>query len=360
MNRLAPAATVILSLFFVACGEKPVEAPEEVARPVKIITFGGTGETATLEYSGTIAATQRSDMGFEVPGRVTEFLVDAGEKVVEGQILARLDPVDFQAELDKAVANRNAAEADFRRYQQAFNENAVTEQDLDVSKRNVEVADANLVTARKAVSDTELRAPFAGVVAQKLVNDFANVQAKEPILVLEDDSSLEIDVNVPERDWAQAKPNISLEERSARAKPRVRITAVPDRVFPARAKEIDTTADPVTRTYSVTFSFAKPTDIIVRPGMTAAIVLSVPSDVTTDQMSAGTAVPSAAVRSDEAGNAFVWRVGDDMRVSKQPVGVGDLSGENVRILDGLEPGTRIAASGVHNLREGMLITEYQP
>jgi RND family efflux transporter MFP subunit len=348
MNKLAPAAAA-LSLLIAACGEKPVEEQEEIARPVKIITFGGAGAAATLEYSGTIAAAQRSDMGFEVPGRVTEFLVSAGEQVEEGKVLARLDPEDYQAELDKAVANRNAADADFRRYQQAFNE-----------KRNLDVAVASLRTARKAVSDTELKAPFAGVVAQKLVNDFANVQAKEPILVLEDDSSLEIDVNVPERDWAQAKPNISLEERSARADPRVRITAIPDRVFPAQAKEIDTTADPVTRTYSVTFSFEKPTDIIVRPGMTAAIVLSVPSDVTSDEMSAGTAVPSTAVRSDEAGNAFVWRVGDDMRVSKQLVGVGELSGNSVRILDGLEPGMRIAASGVHNLREGMLVTEYQP
>ena len=246
------------------------------------------------------------------------------------------------------------------RYQQAFDENAVTQQDLDVAKRNLDVAEANLRSARKAVSDTELKAPFAGVVAQKLVNDFANVQAKEPILVLEDESSLEIDVNVPERDWAQAKPNLTLEERSARADPRVRITAIPDRVFPAQAKEIDTTADPVTRTYNVTFSFARPTDVIVRPGMTAAIILSIPSDVTSDEMSAGTAVPSAAVRSDEAGNAFVWRVGDDMRVSRQLVELGELSGDSVRILDGLAPGMRIAASGVHNLREGMLVTEYQP
>ena len=359
MNRLAPAAAA-LSLLIAACGEKPVEAPEEVARPVKIIAFGDIGDTATLEYSGTIAAAQRSDMGFEVPGRVTEFLVSAGEKVEEGRVLARLDPEDYEAELDKAVANRNAADADFKRYQQAFNENAVTQQDLDVAKRNLDVANASLRTARKALSDTELKAPFAGVVAQKLVNDFANVQAKEPILVLEDDSSLEIDVNIPERDWAQAKPNLTLEERSERAQPRVRITAIPDRVFPARAKEIDTTADPVTRTYSLTLSFEKPTDVIVRPGMTAAIVLSVPSDVTSDEMSAGTAVPSAAVRSDDSGNAFVWQVGEDMRVSKLPVSVGELSGDSVRVLGGLEPGTRIAASGVHNLREGMLVKEYQP
>lgn len=354
------AAAVVVGLLVAACGEKPVEVPEEVARPVKIVTFGSSGDTTTIEYSGTIAAAQRSDMGFEVPGRVTEFLVSSGEAVTQGQVLARLDPVDYQAELDKAIANRNAAEADFRRYQQAFDENAVTEQDLDLAKRNLDVAEASLRSARKAMSDTELKAPFAGVVAQKLVNDFANVQAKEPILVLEDDSSLEIDVNVPEQDWARAKPNISLEERSARAQPRVVIPAIPGREFPANAKELNTTADPVTRTYKVTFAFEKPTDVTVRPGMTAAIVLTVPTDIVSNTLLIGTSIPAVAVRSDDEGNAFVWLVGDDMRVSKQSVSVGELSGDSIRIVGGLEAGSRIAASGVHVLREGSLVREYTP
>ena len=358
MNKSAPAAA-LLALCIVGCGEQAVEVQEEVARPVKIITFGGSGDGTTLEYAGTVAAAQRSDMGFEVAGRITEFLVAAGEAVQQGQVLARLDPVDFQAELDKAIANRNAADADFKRYDQAFKENAVTKQDVDLARRNLEVAQASLRSARKALADAELKAPFAGVVAQKLVNDFANVQAKQPVLVLEDDSSLEIDVNVPEQDWTRARPNISVEERSARSQPRVSVAAIPNRVFPAQLKELDTTADPVTRTYKVTFSFEKPTDVTVRPGMTGSIVLTVPSDIVTAGLS-GSTVPSAAVRSDEQGNAFVWRVGDDMRVTKQPVTVGELSGDQIQVLDGLESGSRIAASGVHNLREGSPVREYQP
>ncbi len=359
MNRLAPAL-VASSLLVAACGEEPAEVPEEVARPIKIVTFGSEAEGFTLEYSGTVAAAQRSDMGFEVQGRVTEFLVSSGEAVTEGQVLARLDPVDYQAELDKAVANRNAAEADFRRYQQAFDENAVTEQDLDLAKRNLDVAEASLRSAQKALSDTELKAPFTGVIAQKLVNDFANVQAKEPVLVLEDDSSLEIDVNIPEQDWARAKPDIPIEERSRRARPRVVIPAIANRSFPATLKELDTTADPVTRTYQVTFAFAKPDDVIVRPGMTGSVVLTVPTDIVTEDLATSQSIPSAAVRSDDQGNAFVWLVGDDMRVSKQPVSVGELAGDGIRVVGGLEPGSRIAASGVHNLREGMLVKEYQP
>ena len=273
MNRIAPAAAILL-LVLVGCGEEVVEVQEEIARPVKIITFGSEGDSTTIEYAGTVAAAQRSDMGFEVAGRVTEFLVSAGETVEEGQALARLDPVDFQAALDRARADRNAAQADFERYDQAFKDNAVTRQDLDLARRNLEVTQASLRTAEKALSDAELKAPFAGVVAQKLVNDFANVQAKQAVLVLEDDSSLEIDVNVPEQDWARARPNVSVEERSARAQPRVVIPAIPDRSFPAKLKELDTTADPVTRTFQVTFAFDNPTDVVIRPGMTGRVEFS--------------------------------------------------------------------------------------
>ena len=358
MNKSASAAVLLSLCLIVGCGEQAVEVQEEIARPVKIITFGGAGDVTMLEYAGTVAAAQRSEMAFEVAGRINEFLVAAGETVQEGQVLARLDPRDFQVELDKAIANRDAAEADFERYDQAFKENAVTRQDVDLARRNLEVSQANLRSAQKAFSDAELKAPFSGVVAQKLVKDFANVQAKQAVLVLEDDSTLEIDVNVPEQDWARARPNLGVEERSARIQARVTVAAIPNRAFPAKLKELDTTADPVTRTYNVTFSFENPTDVSVKPGMTASVVVTVPSEAGAEGISTST-IPSAAVRSDEQGNAFVWRVGEDMRVAKQPVIVGNLSGEQIQILGGLEPGSRIATSGVHNLREGSPVREHQ-
>ena len=104
MNKLV-LAVAILSLLITACGEAPPEEQAEIARPVKIFSYGGEAGGLTLEYSGTVAAAQRSDMGFEVQGRVTEFLASSGEAVTEGQVLARLDPVDYQAELDKVQAD---------------------------------------------------------------------------------------------------------------------------------------------------------------------------------------------------------------------------------------------------------------
>ncbi len=359
MKRPAAALAVMLTLLG-GCDRAAEPPAEEVIRPVKLFTFAQQGADAIVEYSGTVGAAQRSDMGFEVPGRVIEFRVSAGDRVREDQVLAKLDPADYQAQLDKALADRNAAEADYRRFEQAYRENAVTKQDLDLASRNLEVANAALRTARKAVADTELRAPFDGVVAQKLVNDFANVQAKQPVLVLQDDSSLEMQVDIPEQDWARARPGIEAENRAQRLHPRVAISAIPDRVFPAYLKELNTTADPVTRTYQVTLGFDNPDDVNVRPGMTGRVILSVPPDFDLGTTRGGATVPVVAVRTDETGQAFVWVLDDDMRVHRRPVEVGEIAGERIRLLDGLEPGERIAVSGVHNLREGMRVRAYEP
>ena len=352
--------TAIALLALGGCSEPAVEAPPPVARPVKIVTFGTSGDDVVIEYAGTVEAAQRSDMGFEVPGRVVDFLVTAGQDVQQDEVLARLDPADYQAGLDKALADRNAAEADFRRYQQAFEENAVTKQDLDLAQRNLEVSQAQLRTAEKALADTELRAPFPGQVAQKLVNDFANVQAKQPVLILQDDSSLEIDVNVPEQDWTRVRPGITIEERSRRARARVVIPAIADREFPAELKEMNTAADPVTRTYTVTFGFANPADVVVRPGMTGRVVLSLPPDLDLANVPGRMTLPSSAVLADENGAAYVWLVTSDMTVTRQGVTVGEIFGDQINVRDGLQPGSRVATSGVHNLREGMLVRAYEP
>lgn len=334
-----------------ACEQEapPEQAP--VARPVKILILGGGGLGATLEFPGSITAAQQSDMAFEVPGRIVEMPVDEGEFVEAGAVLATLDARDYEAARDKSLAQRNAAHADFNRYDEAFKADAVTAQDVDLARRNLDVAEADLRTARKAVEDTQLKAPFAGRVARKLVDDFANVQAKQPVLILQDDSGLEIRVSVAERDYARAKPGVSNEERTARIKPRVEIASLPGRQFPAIIKEIASTADPVTRTYEATFMFENPADANVSPGMTGKVIVSIPPDSDVD---VGTSIPASVVLADENNNPYVWVVDPDTgQVSAKQVQVGELSGDNIRLLDGLQDGDRIAVSGVHSLAEGM-------
>jgi RND family efflux transporter MFP subunit len=347
-------AALIFGALGAGCGEEP-PPPKEVARPVKILEIGAEGAARTLEYPGQVEASLHADLGFEVPGRIIELPVEEGQAVKEGEVLARLDPRDFQADLDAQRAQVRQMKTEYERAKTLFEKDVAPQQDVDRARRNLDVMEAKLRTAEKAVEDAVLRAPFDGVVARKLVKDFRNVQAKEPVLVLQDDSSLQIVANVPERDWVYARRNVPLEERERRLHPTVTVSNYPDREFPARLREAATTADPTTRTYALTLYFEVPDDVTVMPGMTASVRLDVPGAVTGSAL----AIPASAVVDEGGGPPHVWRVDPDtMTVSRADVELGELSGDQIEILGGLSPGDQIAVSGVSQLREGMAVRRF--
>ncbi len=256
------------------CGEKPVEE-KPVVQPVKMLTIAASDARAEREYPGTVSAAQRADMAFEVPGRIIEFPVDEGQKVAEGAVLARLDGRDYQARLDSAKAVLRKAQADYQRSQNLYREDpgAIALTTLDSDRRGVDVAEAQSREAEKALEDAVLRAPFAGVVGRKLVEDFANVQAKQPVLILQDTSHLEIVVSVPERDFVAGPPSRNLQQATQALQPRVQIPSLPDHAFAARFKEVAATADPKTRTFAATLIFDNPDALTILPGMTAKVVV---------------------------------------------------------------------------------------
>jgi len=341
----------------VGCGDAP-EAPPSVAQPLKIFQVGGAGAGGTLEFPGEITPSQNAEPAFEVAGKIIEFPVDEGQILAAGDVIARLDARDYEAGVDRARANANKAQTDRQRYQTLFDKGVSPLTDLEGAKRRYEVAEADLKTAEKALEESVLRAPFAGTVARKLVQDFQNVQAKQPIVVLQDDSFLEIVVNVPESDFAGMKPGLTIEERNRRSHSEVTISSIPDRRFPARIKEFTTTADPSTRTFQATFAFDTPDDVTVRPGMTGKVVIRVPEDVAADS---NVSIPAVAVVTDDTGDPFVWVVDPtSMTVTRTPVTTGELAGDQMVIREGVTSGMQIAISGVHQLHDGMKVRRFEP
>ena len=355
---ITPLAAACLSLAVLGCREEAPE-PEEVARPVKILEVRGSGAKLTREYPGRIRAIQQADMAFEVPGRIIEVRFTEGEQAEEGAVLARLDARDYQARLDSIQAQFENARVNFERAQKLFEAGALSALERDRRRTFYETAEANLREASKAVEDTELRAPFAGVMAKKLVEDFENVQAKQPVLILQDASHLEIRVNVPERDMTGGRAqNLDPEAITRRIEPRVIVSAIPDREFPARVKQVAMIADPTTRTFEATLVIERPADVSVLPGMTAKVIISAPAEAAG---LSGMRIPANATVSDDEGKAFVWVVDpSNMTVRPVPVELGELSGSDVSILSGLSDGEQIAISGVHQLREGMAVRRFEP
>jgi RND family efflux transporter MFP subunit len=335
-------------------GEEEVEqAP--VARPVKMLTLAGGATGGMLEYPGTISAAQEAELSFEVQGKITQFPVSEGQLVDEGALLARVDPHDYQTAVDAASSRRKEAKADYERHQELYASNAVSQSDLEVKRRQYEVADADLKTAQKSLRDTYLKAPFAGRVARKLVEDFENVRPKQPVLLLQDDTSLEVVINIPEADAAISRRGADREEHAKTLNPMVTVSSFPDRSFPATVKEFSTAADPTTRTFKATLAFKPPNDVSILPGMTAKVTVTAPAGDTAGAPR-GFSIPSNAVAADETGRSYVWVVDpSSMTVSRKYVEVGDLTGAQTEVLSGLAGGDVIATSGVHHLRDGMKV-----
>jgi len=287
---------------------------------------------------------------------MSERQVEEGQIVAAGQVVAKLDPRDYQAGRDRARAQRDTAKSDYDRYSIAYEAGAVTQQDLSRAKGQYDVSQADLNVAKKALEDTELRAPFAGRIAKRLVDDFANVQAKQAVMVLQDESSLELRVNVSERDWVKGSAGLTRDQITKLIRPRVRITSLGRRLFPGYLKEMSNSADPLTRTFQVTFGFVSPDDVNISPGMTGSVIVE--QHRVSASETEGMAIPLDLVIADPNGNPFVWVVDPaSMRANKRPVELGELYGANANIAGGLSVGDRIVASGVNSVTPNMLVRD---
>ena len=326
-------------------------------RPVKILKLGGGGGSFQVEYPGLIESARTAPMAFEVSGRIIEFPVVEGDRRQKGGLLARLDPRDFEEKLAKQKANSDFLNVEFERHKTLFAEGVDSKQVLDKAQKNYEISLSSVAQAEKTLEDSQLRAPFDGVVSAKLVKDFRNVQAKEQVLIFEDDSYLKIVVSLPEADYVRITPGLTLAERNAKADIRVEVTSLPGQFFPAQITEAARTADPATRTFRVTLAFEPPESLTITSGMTAKVIAS--SEIVAGSDKDNYMIPVQAARGDETGDAFVWALDPGtMAVRRQPVKLGAVSGAMVRVVDGLSDGDEIAVSGVGQLREGMRVRRF--
>ena len=343
-------AAVAFCAVAIGCRAPEVVEQAPVVRPVRMFEVGSDTVSRVLEYPGRISAEYEANVSFEVAGRIIDLPVSEGKWVTKAALLAALDPSNFEATLQADIAQRNAAEADFERFRDLLAKDAVSRRDFESRQRNFEVAEANIRISQKALDDTRLLAPFSGRVARTLVDRFQNVQAKEAVIVLQDDSTLEIKVSVPEADLVRREMAEAYAEMDKRYSPRVVVSSIPGREFPARLTELATTADPTTRTFEATFAFEAPDDLTVLSGMTASIRISAEELMVTD----GYPIPAVAAPIGNTGDAYVWKVDpSSMVVSRTPVVLGDMTGSSVFVASGLAAGDLIATSGVHHLREGM-------
>jgi RND family efflux transporter MFP subunit len=327
------------------CGEEPV--PEPPVRPVLSVRVGDPEELGGRRFVGQARAAQEVDAAFEVPGRLVERPVDVGSQVQKGDLLARLDPRDFEADLAAARANEAKARADFVRAVALFKEGVIAEAQYEAAGRRLEVTEAELRKAEKANEETRLVASFDGVVAATYVENFQNVRAKEPVVRVIDTTRIEMLIDLP-ADIIGSVPYVKWIK--------VRFDVFPDHEIEAEIREVGNEASPTTRTYPVTLIMTPPDGVGIKPGMSGVAwgEVAYPEDIG----SAGIEVPISALfsRPDaDPDRSFVWVIDEDsLTVSARAVESVSAGARGIRVR-GLEERERIAVAGVHSLREGMKV-----
>lgn len=328
---------------------KPREDKEEPPiRPVKSMIVGEVQEMPLLYFPGVIQPDAEVDLSFEVGGRIIEFPARRGLTVSEGDLLARLDPSNYENQVRNAEADLGRAQSSLDRIAKALETGAVSEEEYSQAKAARDKAEAALSIQRKALEDTRLTARFEGVVSDTYADNFDTVSPGRPILRLQDVSTLAITIAVPEGYMRTAS-----EELIEASDVHVVFDWLPDDVFPLTLKEFATTADPVTRTYRATFTMSKPEEVWLIPDGIGTVVIRrpLPEDVADMIL-----VPSDAVGFTAAGEPFVWALEETENgvytARRQIIEPGKRIRDQIVATAGLPSGTRIATAGITMLTEG--------
>lgn len=335
-----------------SCGGDTNKAPAE--RMVKSVVIGGDDSSMVRTYPGRVDAGQRVDVSFQVSGTLKEFPVKEGDKVAEGDLLARLDDRDYQNRYDAAKAILDTAEMNFKRGETLVKTGTIAQASFDELRSKYESAKSNANIAEKALKDTRLSAPFSGLVARTFVDNFQEIQAKEKILSLQNIEAIDIIIDVPEQDLIR-REKVREGNQESEVLPNSYITfdALGDRRFEARIKKYATEADQTTQTYKITLSMRAPTDVNILPGMTAKLVVMQNPGAKNEE---AFTLPITAVATDADGKFYVWVVDNaTMMVHKKIVEVGEMHGDSIDIKSGISLGDRVVTAGVPYLEEGMKV-----
>ncbi len=384
------ALLALLAVFVLGgCGRRAAEAPEPV-EAVRVRAPGKAQRAEVIRVGGNVEAYESAKAGFQVAGRIRRVLVEEGQAVRRGQLLAELDPTDYELgaemaaqeaaaaramaekaragarrqELEQARAAFEQAEDEYRRMKVLYERRSLApndfkkietqwrvakeryeealegarREDREAAEAKARQAEAHARLNRKRVEDAQLRSPLDGVVARRLADAGEMVAAGMPVVALVRLQPARVRVGVPEAEIGKVKPG---------QKARVRIPSLEGKEFEARVEHVGYAAEPQSRTFSVLLAAPNPA-LELRAGMIAEAEIAEAGAV---QMRT---VPAEAVWRDPQGATHVYVYSpQSRRVHARRVKTGRGAGVEVEIVEGLEGDELVVVGGQHKLKDGM-------
>lgn len=319
----------------------------------------------------------------------TQASLDAAEARLASMRCAREEDIRLlEAGIQAAAATAQYAKQELGRYRELFDKRTVSSSEFEAKQAETILAEVRLVStqeelikakagaraedvaameaeirglrtrlqiAENCLSDTELRAPYDGIVIARLLRNHEFVSAKDkPVVRMQDISRLKIDIYVAEREL------IGLATYGTDASSKMEVDVVfntcPDKRFRAKMWEMVTAPDPNTQTYCVTFVLDAPQEVTIFPGMTAEVFLSSAALVSEDKIRV-LAIPSTAILGNAEGEHCVWTIDEETSTAvRTPITRGRLLPRNRYVVThGLSEGDHVVTDGARFLAEGQKV-----
>ena len=355
-DRVSPARKLVpvlaLAALLAGC-QREVEQPKPEIRPVRAITIEKRAAGSAVVLTGTVQAQNEVIQSFRIDGRLVERLVDVGDPVKSGQLIARLDPQNEESGVQAARAQLSAAQArliearsNFERMRDLVAEAAVSRAQFEqaealrkTAESQVEAAQSQLQLSNNRLSYTRLFANVTGIVTSRGPEPGEIVSPGRMIVQVAREGTRDAVFDVP--------PQV---KNAAPTFPDIRVALVNDPAISAvgKVREVSPRADPVTGTFAVRVRLIDPpaemrlgTTVSGRMTLAATPAIEIPSN--------------ALVRNN--GKAAVW-VYDKAAgtVSLRDIGVGTSNASSVQVASGLANGDVVVTAGVHALRPGQKVS----
>ena len=331
----------------IACSKSAAEkaaAPPAGPAPVavRVQAVGTLTGAPNQTYSGTIEAENTASLGFMVAGAVRRVLVREGDQVSKGQLLAELNPAEYASVAAGAAASLLEARDQTRRSQQLFEAQSLTERELVQATAARQRAEADAQVARKHLADTQLRAPFAGLIAAKLVEPGVSVMPGTPAFSLIKTEQVFARAIVPEAEIGRI---------SKGTKVRVQVPAL-DREVTGTVQVINPVADPTSRSFYVKVLLPNP-GVRLLPGLVATLRIPLPAGQGAAPVVA--VAPQLVVQEADGASAVYVVDAGGTTARRRRVVLGPVQGQQVVITQGLKADERVVVAGQQGLHDGQAV-----
>lgn len=364
----------LFSLLAVGCGNRDSakDKANEAVALVPVETAVAATRAIDASYSGTatLEADREADVVAKTSGVLLKLLIEEGDTVRQGQVLARLDDASPRLNLAKSEATLRKLEADYRRADEMFGKKLLSLEEHDKIKFDLDNQRAVHDLARLELSYTQVVAPIDGVIGKRLVKEGNLIQVNQPLFHIVDFDPLLGVLNVPERELNTLKPGQAVS---------MVVDALPAQRFPGVIDRVSPVVDAASGTFRVTCRFDAQARVL-KPGMFGRI------DVVYDRKQDALAIPRSALI-EEDGETAVYVVvqapqqaPDQAKEGKGPkpedaapknpqdvaqilarqaqrrvIHTGFADGEYIEVREGLKPGDHVITVGRNAVRDGTLI-----